>query len=265
MFSIVTATMKLAPDDLAPVFATYDPMAAEGLAFELVVQDMGSSPEALAALASRSYVRLVSGSDTGIYDAWNQALRRVSGDWVGFLGIDDHPSRDWVAFVAGHPPPEGLSVLACDVDIVDPTTRHALGVYANPRSGTLDSRANAFSHPGLAVARHAFDGRRFNDRYRIIGDLIFYAQLPPIPVVGHLGRTGVAMELGGISNSPRGSRRVLREYVRAVRLGEVPLHPPFLARRIVAAGLSFVPGLYLASQRARWKRAAGATLPGDRP
>lgn len=265
MFSIVTATTKLTPDDLAPVLATYDALASEELAFELVVQDMGSSQAALAALASRSYVRLVSGSDTGIYDAWNQALRRVSGDWVGFLGIDDHPTRAWVAFVSRYAPPEGLSVLACDVNIVDPISRRTLGVFANPRSGTLDSRANAFSHPGLAVARHAFEGRRFNDRYRIIGDLVFYAQLPPIPVVGHLGHIGVAMELGGNSNSPRGSRRVLREYVRAVRLGEAPLHPPLLARRLVAACLSFVPGLYLASQRARWKLAVRATLPDDRP
>lgn len=257
MFSIVIATMNLTRDDLAPILATYDAFAAEGLAFELVVQDKGSGEPVLADLRARRYVNLVSAADTGIYDAWNQALPRVAGDWVGFLGIDDLPTRDWVAFAAGHPPAHGISVLACDVNMVD-ADQTRLGVYANPRSGSLDTRANAFAHPGLAVARQTFDGRRFPDQYRIIGDLVFYAQFRELPVVGHLGATGVSMALGGISNSPMGARRVLKEYRRALRNREVRLHPPLLAKRLVAAAFSLFPGLYLQMQRRRWTGAGAA-------
>lgn len=253
MFSIVTATMNLAREDLEPILATYDAFAADGLAFELIVQDNGSSDAALTDLKRRSYVSLVTGTDTGIYDAWNQALPRVSGDWIGFLGIDDLPTQEWVAFAGSHAPATGISVLTCDVQMVD-AKQAPLGVFANPRSGSLDTRANAFAHPGLAVARQVFDGRRFSDHYQIIGDLVFYAQFSSLPVVDHLGAIGVSMELGGISNSSKGARRVLKEYLRAVRRGNVQLHPPLLAKRLVAASLSLFPSAYHKMQRQRWAR-----------
>lgn len=256
MFSIITATMKLQPGEITPILAVYDGLHAEGLAFELVVQDKGSDEAALELLRARPYVRLVSATDHGIYDAWNQALTRISGDWVGFLGIDDLPSRDWVAFVAARAPTSEISVLACDVSMED-ADHSRVGVYRNPRSGSLATRSNTFAHPGLAVAACTFQGRRFPERYRIIGDLVFYAQFAELPVVGHLGDVGVSMQLGGISNSPRGARRVLGEYLRAVRTGDVPLHPTFLAKRLVASVLSLSPGLYVKMQEWRWRRTAG--------
>lgn len=253
MFSIVTATMNLEYETLGPILDAYDGFAAEGLAFELVVQDNCSDVAALAVLRTRPYVKLESSEDTGIYDAWNRALNRVSGDWVGFLGIDDLPTRDWVAFAASHRPASEISVLACDVNIVD-STKTVLGVFPNPRSGSLDTRANAFAHPGLAVARQAFVDHRFPQHYRIIGDLVFYGRFRELPVAGHLNSVGVSMELGGISNNPRGARRVLGEYLRAVLGGEMPLHTPLLAKRLAAAGLSLVPAVYLFLQRQRWSR-----------
>lgn len=61
------------------------------------------------------------------------------------------------------------------------------------------------------------------------------------------------MELGGISNSPIGARRVLKEYMAAACKGDVPIHFPFVAKRIAAAVLSFVPKLYLRAQKRRWQ------------
>ncbi|OOY12003.1 hypothetical protein BMG00_13100 [Thioclava marina] len=252
MFSIVTATMKLAPEELAPILATYDAFAAKGLAFELIVQDNCSGEAVLAELRQRPYVKLVSATDTGIYDAWNQALPRVSGDWVGFLGIDDLPSLEWVAFASSHIPPNEPSVLACDVSLED-ASHTRVGVFRNPRVGTLNTRANAFAHPGLAVASSIFQNRRFPEQYRIIGDLVFYAQFRQLPVAGHLGAVGVSMRLGGISNSPIGARRVLREYLNAVSNGDIQPYFPLIAKRLIAAALSLLPALYVRAQRRRWR------------
>ncbi len=61
--------------------------------FECVIQD-GASEDATVAVIEAFRdglpgVSLESRTDTGIYDAWNRALRRASGQWVLFLGADD--------------------------------------------------------------------------------------------------------------------------------------------------------------------------------
>ncbi len=59
---------------------------------ELIVMDGCSSDGTIEMI--KSYGDRIqyfeSSPDTGIYDAWNKALRHVSGDWVLFLGSDDY-------------------------------------------------------------------------------------------------------------------------------------------------------------------------------
>lgn len=60
--------------------------------FELIIQDAGSDDGTLSILQNyenRFMMSVVSGIDTGIYDAWNKALSRIRGKWVIFLGADD--------------------------------------------------------------------------------------------------------------------------------------------------------------------------------
>ena len=57
---------------------------------EIVVQDGGSTDGTLSILRKYDqYVNWQSEPDAGVYDAWNKALDRATGDWAIFLGSDD--------------------------------------------------------------------------------------------------------------------------------------------------------------------------------
>lgn len=59
--------------------------------YEILIQDGGSTDGTLdiAKKYPDSRIKLESAADTGIYDAWNKAVARATGDWVMFLGSDD--------------------------------------------------------------------------------------------------------------------------------------------------------------------------------
>lgn len=57
--------------------------------YEIVIKDGGSTDGSLDGLPADSRLRLISSPDTGIYDAMNQALLHVSGQYVLFLNCGD--------------------------------------------------------------------------------------------------------------------------------------------------------------------------------
>ncbi|MBQ7840766.1 MAG: glycosyltransferase [Lachnospiraceae bacterium] len=57
--------------------------------YEILIKDGGSSDNSLAAVPADSRIRLVTSADTGIYDAMNQALPYLSGQYVLFLNCGD--------------------------------------------------------------------------------------------------------------------------------------------------------------------------------
>lgn len=63
--------------------------------YEIVIKDGGSADGSLEALPADSRIRLYKGKDTGIYDAMNQALPWLTGQYVLFLNCGDvlHDSR----------------------------------------------------------------------------------------------------------------------------------------------------------------------------
>lgn len=57
--------------------------------YEILVKDGGSQDGSLAFLPADSRIRLVTAPDTGIYDAMNQALPYLTGQYVMFLNCGD--------------------------------------------------------------------------------------------------------------------------------------------------------------------------------
>ena len=57
--------------------------------YEIIVKDGGSQDGSLDLLPSDSRIRVLTGKDAGIYDAMNQALSVVSGQYVMFLNCGD--------------------------------------------------------------------------------------------------------------------------------------------------------------------------------
>jgi glycosyltransferase involved in cell wall biosynthesis len=86
-YSIVIAVMngaKTLRQTLGSVFTQSYP------GWEVIVQDGGSTDGTLDILRGcGNHLDWRSGPDSGIYDAWNKAAERASGDWVLFLGADD--------------------------------------------------------------------------------------------------------------------------------------------------------------------------------
>lgn len=60
--------------------------------FELIVIDNQSNDETLSIVESYndSRIKFISEKDLGIYDAWNKGLKIATGDFIHFLGSDDH-------------------------------------------------------------------------------------------------------------------------------------------------------------------------------
>lgn len=64
--------------------------------YEIVVKDGGSSDGSVKDLPADSRIKLITETDAGIYDAMNQALRHVNGQYVLFLNCGDELHDDQV-------------------------------------------------------------------------------------------------------------------------------------------------------------------------
>ena len=134
---------------------------------EWVIQDGGSSDgtvEFVNELGDRR-VKLVSHSDTGIYDAMNKAAMRSSGDYLVFLGSDDK-----------------LRIKLDDVRtyLVCPQAVYYGDVW---RTISRDRYAGEFNAKKLArtnicqqaifYPKAVFEGRRFDEKYAQQADWVF--------------------------------------------------------------------------------------------
>lgn len=72
---------------------------------EIIVIDGGSTDGTLDIIKrhSKHIDHFHTGRDAGVYDAWNKALQRATGDYLIFLGADDYfARRDSIEIVASH-------------------------------------------------------------------------------------------------------------------------------------------------------------------
>lgn len=188
---------------------------------EWIVQDGGSTDGTLDRLrgcAGDARVRIASAPDSGVYDAWNRALERATGDWAIFLGADD-------AFAS----PQALVQCHRHLRLLPPEVELAFGALMLGSKGQADTLLNRT----LASAYHAFLSdigipfpatfirlpllrrERFDPGFRIAGDFDFAARavngenLARIPVIVSY------MEKGGISQQ-KGNCTLLEERLRVL-------------------------------------------------
>ena len=219
-FSIVTATYNAG----ATLACLLDSLAAQSCRdFELVVQDGGSVDDTIAVLESyRSCLpalSLASGPDSGIYDAWNKALRVVRGQWVLFLGADDR--------LAG---PTVLQSMKGALLLVAPEVLYAVGgvtlfavsgEYYGEYPVDVDNavqrlrREMIFCHTGVLHRRSVFRGELFDSTYRVLGDYDFFCRtVLDDRQVAKLDVTVTHMALGGVSSRLCSQPRIFLESLR---------------------------------------------------
>lgn len=145
---------------------------------------------------SDSRIRYVSEPDDGIYDAFNKGMRMAKGEWIHYLGSDDHLT------------PDGISeLLACENDDVEVISGNC---YIERIDGTIKhyiSHGFIGCHQGKLVRRstlNRFSG--FNPKYRISADRDLMVRMEKAGVkiayvdtfVAYFSMKGVSQNIGGL-------------------------------------------------------------------
>lgn len=199
LFSIVTVTLDPPPGDLRK---TVESVLAQGFDdLELLLKDGGSKTDLFGLLPEDPRIRLVVESDTGIFDAMNQALERVRGDYVCFLNAGDafydETALAAVAEVAEREPEVELLY----GDVAKPLSRSGFEIYP-PRL----TRRYVFSHTVCHQAwfvKSSYYRRpeRYDTKHAVGGDPAFLLRmiLENQVVNRKIARVIVSYAGGGIS------------------------------------------------------------------
>ncbi|MCC8193861.1 MAG: glycosyltransferase [Deltaproteobacteria bacterium] len=224
-FSIVIATLNGARTlrrTLGSVFTQTCPD------WEIIVQDGGSTDGTLDILKGcGSHLHWRSEPDNGIYDAWNKALERVTGDWVLFLGADDcllhgrvlaqcrrHlaalPQRIQFAYGAllqGDGKEDGENIC------INRSLRDAYHFFL------LDM---PMQFPATFIRASLFRDHAFDTRYAIASDYEFAARLATRDNIARLPVRVAFMQRGGVSDNAATGAKLRRERDRILRTVVAP-------------------------------------------
>lgn len=222
LISVVTAVR----DGAVTLPRLIDSIATQSFAaVELVVQDGGSRDGTLRVLeqSGSRIAHWASEPDSGIYDAWNRALRHVKGEWIVFLGADDYVySSDALQRVAAHLDRLGPSVPVAygQLAVVSRAGRtiQVLGVPWS-RARRRYRQVMALPHPAVFYRRAVVERLGgFDPRYCVAGDFEFLLRILQHGRAHFMHDVIVtAMQVGGISLAPENTWLVLRETYRARR------------------------------------------------
>lgn len=261
--SVVVAAKNSGPD-LRRFLADFRATAPEQAS--LVIVDGGSTDgtsEWLQEIAPRGEsrgVRWISQSDDGIAQAWNRGVALADGDWILFLGCDDHfgdPSawrdaRDILAML-----PDECGVAAFPVEIVSPGG--AVIDTVSPRAGESLLAVNTIPHQGCFHRRGLWARLGpFDGDFPVACDYEFLLRAAGAGVGVRVfqGAAPVRMQFGGASK--RHPLRNLREFRAAqIRHGVRRFRLAWWAawaRAAVRCCLGTAFGDGVAAQAADWGR-----------
>lgn len=194
--------------------------------YEIIVQDGGSTDGTLDILKAYSRrVNWVSEPDTGIYDAWNKALERASGDWAIFLGADDF----LIATDVFERSREYLAVLPPHVDFAYGSL--TLGKGGRPATRIATPLLNVYSgffrgvglpFPATFIRMETLKKQRFDPSFKIAGDYEFTLRCLTENNIVRLPHYVAFMEHGGVSDSKASAARLAEERGRVLREQGVP-------------------------------------------
>ena len=151
--------------------------------FQWIVQDGDSSDTTVKIVESykdRLNISLMSEKDTGVYDAWNKAIKRIEGEWVIFFGADDffnnkNSLEKLHKFVESEK--EKKQIRAETIFIASSIF---IGDNFRPLKDNYLSRIKKempFLYPGLVHNAHLFETYKYNAQYKIAGDYDFVVRV----------------------------------------------------------------------------------------
>ena len=220
LFSVITATHNAA----APLPRLLESLAKQTCRdFELVVQDGASKDGTLATLElyreSLPALHVQSEPDRGIYDAWNKAVPRTSGEWLLFLGADDALADAGVLAkakesVRAYPP---TVVFAAGDAVMQVSGGHAQKMPAlAPGAFTRLRYRMPTPHTALFHRGCLFVNASFDAGFRIAGDYEFLCRTWKSDAQAErLDFTVTRMGWGGVSSRPQDAFAMRLEEAKA--------------------------------------------------
>lgn len=144
----------------------------------------------------------VSEKDRGIYDAWNKALARATGEWICFIGADDywaHP--DAISGLVNEGVSKNVELVSGKVAIVNEQHR-VKREWGKPWVWKQIKRHHCIAHPGMMHNRSCFvRNGNYNEKYRIAGDYDFSLRLGKNTRAAFIDKIFVCMGDSGISHT----------------------------------------------------------------
>lgn len=186
---------------------------------ELIIIDGGSTDQTVNIIKENEdrITYWESKSDRGIYHAWNKALDHVSGKWVIFLGADDYLwDRDVFKNVCDSLCKQGQEhkLIYCKVALVDSKSKviKVAGDDWEKLSKYADQEMT-LPHQGLFHHVSIFKNEKFDENFKIAGDFDLVLRTLQTTRPFFISSTIVsAMTMGGVSNSPVGTFKCLKEF-----------------------------------------------------
>lgn len=235
---------------------------------EIIIKDCASTDGTQAIVKScapKLPIRLISQSDAGIYDAWNQVLDEngaVRGSWVLFLGADDficsaqHLDAALISLVGLQ---GNIDYASAPVTLVN-EQGFAVDTLFPSRDLEHDLPSGMpLPHQGLFHRRRLFTANRFDASLRITGDYDFLCRTLAPDNLAYLDIPApVCMSLGGASGNLAGMVKRNREALRVSRHFFAGRSRRTLRKRLIFSCtfnlLSKVCGAYMAAACADFYR-----------
>jgi len=185
--------------------------------YEVIIVDGLSSDTTIQLAKSNKVVtKLISETDSGIYDAWNTGLSVAQGEWVMFLGADDVLDSTAVEKYTSYlRVKKNINFVSARANLKDSkgSTVEVIGSYWNYRKmRRFMNVCHTSSITSLALLKQF---GMFDCSYKIAGDYEFMLRVGSAIKAGFIDDTLCDMATGGVSTRLVG--KVLRESFVAKR------------------------------------------------
>lgn len=216
IITIITSTFNVAQD----IHWTIDSIKSQTYAnIQWIVADGASTDGTVEILGAHEGIidYWFSEPDTGIYDAWNKALKHVQGDWVQFIGAGDElyepKTLEKVALHLKDAYPE-YSLVYGQVMHISEKSRKELFVSGEPwenYKGRWEiNRPRLPPHSGVFHHMHILSNYKFEVEFKIVADSVLLMRNIEKDFL-YLNIIVDKMPMGGVSSTPQGSLKSYEE------------------------------------------------------
>jgi glycosyltransferase involved in cell wall biosynthesis len=184
--------------------------------YELIIIDGASSDSTIDILNNYSdkISYWISEPDNGIYNAWNKALEKATGDWICFIGCDDYwSSSNSLEKLSQHASYPEFNFVSSKMHLVsEGKTIKSVGRLLN-----CDKLMYVrVVHAGALHHRSLFENfGYFNETYKVAGDYEFLLRASSFIQPTFVPENLICMSINGISNV--NFNLTIREGMRALR------------------------------------------------